>query len=87
MTSAAALEWFRNMLWTSVLVTGPSILAAVVVGLVIAVLQAATQVNDQTVAFAPKAVAIVAALVIGGPFMLSELISFTQRIFGAIARL
>jgi flagellar biosynthesis protein FliQ len=87
MTSAAALDWFRSMLWTSVLVTAPSVLAAVVVGLIVAILQAATQVNDQTVAFAPKAIAIVVALVAGGPFMLSELVTFTQRIFAALARL
>jgi flagellar biosynthetic protein FliQ len=87
MTATAALDWFRALLWTAVLVTGPSVLAAVVIGLVMAILQAATQINDQTVAFAPKAIAIVLALVIGGPFMLSQLVHFTHGIFAAIARL
>lgn len=87
MTTAAALDWFRSMMWTAVLVTGPSVLAAVIIGLVMAILQAATQVNDQTVAFAPKAIAIVVALVVGGPFMLTELARFTHSILVALARL
>jgi flagellar biosynthetic protein FliQ len=87
MTTATALDWFRQLLWTAVLVTGPAILATVVVGLIVAVLQAATQVNDQSVAFAPKAVAIVVALVVGGPFMMAELVRFTHGVFAALARL
>jgi len=87
MTTAAALDWFRSMLWTATLVTTPSVLAVVIVGLVMAVLQAATQVNDQTVGFAPKALAMVAALVLAGPFMMSELTKFMHAIFAAIARM
>ena len=87
MTTAAGLDWFRSMLWTATLATAPSVLAIVVVGLVMAVLQAATQINDQTVAFAPKAIAIVVALVAAGPFMMSELTKFTHAIFAAVAKL
>jgi flagellar biosynthetic protein FliQ len=87
MTVATGLEWFRSMLWTATLVTTPSVLAVVIVGLVMAILQAATQVNDQTVGFAPKAIAMVVALVVGGPFMMTELAKFTNAIFAAIARL
>jgi flagellar biosynthetic protein FliQ len=87
MTSAAALEWFRNLLWTATLVTAPSVLAVVIVGLVMAILQAATQINDQTVAFAPKAIAMVVALVVAGPFMMTELAKFTNAVFAAVARM
>lgn len=87
MTTATALDWFRNLLWTAVLASGPAVLATVVVGLIMAILQAATQVNDQSVAFAPKAIGIVLALIFGGPFMLTELVQFTQRVFAAMARL
>jgi flagellar biosynthetic protein FliQ len=85
MTSFNALQWFRQLLWTAVLVAGPTILAVVVVGLVVAILQAATQVNDQAVAFAPKAVAVVVALVVTGPWMVAQLAQFTTAIFAAIA--
>ncbi|HKU36538.1 MAG TPA: flagellar biosynthetic protein FliQ [Polyangiales bacterium] len=87
MTTAAALDWFRQMLWTATLACAPSVLAIVIVGLVMAILQAATQVNDQTVAFAPKAIAMVVALVLGGPFMMSELTKFTNAVFAAVARM
>jgi flagellar biosynthetic protein FliQ len=87
MSTATALDWFRTLLWTAVVVTSPAMIAAVVIGLIMAILQAATQVNDQTVAFAPKAIAIVLALVFGGPFMMSELAQFTRGIFAAIARM
>jgi flagellar biosynthetic protein FliQ len=87
MTAPAALEWFRTLLWTAVLVAGPSVLAVVIVGLVMAILQAATQVNDQTVAFAPKAIAMVLALVASGPWMLAELAHFTTAVFSALARM
>jgi flagellar biosynthetic protein FliQ len=87
MTTAAALDWFRSLLWTAVITSGPAVLATVVIGLVMAIIQAATQINDQSVAFAPKALGIVIALAAGGPFMLTELIEFTHRIFAAMARL
>lgn len=85
MTSFNGLQWFRQLLWTAVLVAGPTILAVVVVGLVVAILQAATQVNDQAVAFAPKAVAVVVALVVTGPWMVAQLAQFTTAIFATIA--
>jgi len=87
MTTTAALDWFRTMLWTATLVTAPSVLAVVIVGLIMAILQAATQINDQTVAFAPKAIAIVVALVVSGPFMMSELTKFMHAIFAAMAKM
>jgi flagellar biosynthetic protein FliQ len=87
MTTLSALEWFRQLMWIAVLAAGPTVLAAVIVGLVVAILQAATQVNDQAVAFAPKALAVVAALVLSGPWMMAQLVQFTTRIFAAIARM
>lgn len=86
MTAALALEWFRSLLWTATLVMGPAVLATVVVGLIMAILQAATQINDQSVAFAPKALGMAIALIVGGQFMLSELVHFTHRVFAAMAR-
>jgi flagellar biosynthetic protein FliQ len=74
-------------MWIAVLAAGPTVLAAVIVGLVVAILQAATQVNDQAVAFAPKALAVVAALVLSGPWMMSQLVQFTASVFAAIARM
>ena len=85
MTIAHALDWYRQMLWTAVLVGGPVILAGVIVGLVVAVLQAATQINDSAVAFASKALATLVVMVLAGPWMLSQLVEFTRVVFEAIA--
>ncbi|MEY4510646.1 MAG: hypothetical protein RLZZ450_2768 [Pseudomonadota bacterium] len=87
MTIALAIDWYRKMLWTAVLVGGPVIVAGVVIGLIVAILQAATQVNDSAVAFAPKAVATIVTIVIAGPWMLQQLVDFTTAIFVAVGRL
>lgn len=87
MTAASALDWFRQMLWTAVLAAGPVVLVVVAVGLLIAIVQAATQVNDQAVAFGPKAVAAVIALAVSGPFMLHEITSFARAALLAMGRI
>ena len=58
----------------------PPLLAALVVGLLVALLQAITQINEATLAFLPKALAICAALVLLGPFMLSTLSGYTHAL-------
>lgn len=86
MTAAHALDWIRQLLWTAVLASAPPMIAIVVVGLVLAVLQAATQVNDQTVSFAPKALIAVATLAASGPWMLGMLREFALAAFVALGR-
>ena len=57
---------------------GPPLLAALAVGLFISLVQAVTQINEQTVSFVPKLVAVIAALVLLGPFMLTTLSDFMR---------
>lgn len=85
MNAATGLDWFRELLWTALLAAGPAVLTVVVVGFLVAILQAATQVNDQAIAFGPKAGAVVLALVAGGPFMLQQLTDFTRSALAALA--
>lgn len=87
MTEAYAIDWFRDVLWNVLLVAGPVIAAIVVVGLVVAVLQATTSVNDQAVAFGPKGLVGVLALAASGPWMLKLLTEFATRAFTALAHL
>lgn len=87
MTVPYALEWFNEMLLTAVLTAGPAVAAVVIVGLFMAILQAATQVNDQAIAFGPKALSMILALVVGGPWMMQQLIDFTRGAIVAIATL
>ena len=67
------------------LVAAPALLIGMGVGLVIAVLQATTSIQEQTLTFVPKIVAILGSLVIFGPWMISTLVEFTRRLFESIS--
>ena len=69
------------------LIAGPSVLVALTVGLVISVFQATTQIQEQTLSFVPKLIAIFLTLMLAGNFMLNLLLEFTQSIFKIIASL
>ncbi|WP_243556047.1 flagellar biosynthesis protein FliQ [Priestia megaterium] len=72
--------------YTILIVSGPLLLLALVVGLVISVFQATTQIQEQTLAFVPKIVAVLVGIVFFGPWMLSKMISFTYEIFSNLYR-
>lgn len=71
----------HEALWLAVLLAGPLLLAALAVGLLIGVFQAATQIQEMTLSFIPKLLALVAALFIAGPWMIQVVVSFTERLF------
>jgi flagellar biosynthetic protein FliQ len=62
----------------------PLLLAGLVVGLIVSVFQAVTQIQEQTLAFIPKIVAIAAVLVIGGPWMLGQVLTYTSNLYNSI---
>ncbi len=68
-------------------VSAPVLLISLLVGLIIAILQAATQIHEQTVTFLPKLVAIAAVFIIAGPWMLESLSDFTKYIFSMIVKI
>jgi flagellar biosynthesis protein FliQ len=65
-------------------IAAPLLIVVLVIGLVISVLQAVTQVNEQTLSFVPKIVAVVATLVIAGPWMITVMVGYIQRLFAQI---
>lgn len=71
----------RDALWLAVLLAGPLLLAALAVGLLIGVFQAATQIQEMTLSFIPKLLALVIALLVAGPWMLSVVVSYSERLF------
>lgn len=75
------LELTRYALWLVLILSGPPIAAAAIVGLVVAFLQAATQLQEQTFAYALKFVAIVLALFITGSMIGGTLYTYSNRIF------
>jgi flagellar biosynthetic protein FliQ len=72
----------REALWTVILVSAPMLGIGLVVGLVISIIQATTQINEQSLTFIPKILAVLVAMVIFGPWMLHTLMSFCTKILG-----
>ena len=67
------------------LVGGPILILSLIVGLLVSIFQATTQIQEQTLSFIPKLIAIALVLVVGGAWMLNELIQFTNKIMNMIA--
>jgi flagellar biosynthetic protein FliQ len=85
MDSADVLEIARDSIIVVLKIGAPIMLAALVVGLVISLFQALTQIQEMTIAFVPKILVIFAVFLLSMPFMLSTLITFTQQLAGRIA--
>lgn len=79
-----ATEVLREGLMLALLLSAPVLLAALLVGLVVGALQAATQIHESTVGFVPRVVAAFAAILLAGPWMGSSLLRFTERVFSSI---
>jgi flagellar biosynthetic protein FliQ len=62
----------------------PLLMAALIVGLIVSVFQAVTQIQEMTLSFIPKILAMVVVIVIAGPWMLSQLTSYTRELYGSI---
>jgi flagellar biosynthetic protein FliQ len=65
----------------TLLVSAPVLLVGLVVGLIISIFQAVTQVNEMTLAFVPKILAVMLALLVAAPWMIDQLVSFTHNLF------
>ena len=87
MTTSGVMDVFIHALMTAAELAAPVLVTALVVGLAISILQSITQVQEQTVAFVPKLVAVAIALVVCGQWMISELVSFTHVLFEKIPML
>ena len=70
---------------TALMVAGPILIIALVIGLLVSVFQAATQIQEQTLTFVPKLIAIATILIVGGIWILNKLVVFTNEIMNIIA--
>ena len=87
MTPDTVIQLAQESLKVTALVAAPMLLTALGVGLIISVLQAATQVQEMTLSFIPKLVATVIALMVAGTWMLRLLTDFTERLYQSIPAL
>ncbi|MBX5465632.1 MAG: flagellar biosynthesis protein FliQ [Clostridia bacterium] len=82
MTVASVLELFRQAVWLLLTVAAPLLGISLAVGFLVSLFQATTQINEQTLTFVPKMVAVLLALLLLGPWMLQQLVDFTSGILG-----
>jgi flagellar biosynthetic protein FliQ len=87
MNSQAVLTLVQQALFVTALVSAPLLITALAVGLVVSIFQAATQINEMTLSFIPKLIAMFAVLVLAGPWILATLVDYVQRLFGSIPQL
>lgn len=82
-----ALTELRGGLTIALLVASPLLLTVLIVGVIVGVIQAATQINEPTIAFVAKAIALAGAMAIAGAWMLAKLVDFTIALFQRIPSL
>lgn len=84
MTPTSVVELGRQALEVTLLVSAPLFIAALVTGLIVSIFQAATQINENTLSFVPKLVAIFVTLVVAGPWMLSVILGYIRQLYESI---
>ena len=87
MTQDIVMEIFREGIMLAFKLALPVLLIAMLVGLIIAILQAATQIHEQTLSFAPKAIAVALTIFFLGPWMLQECLDYVYFIFDKMAQI
>ena len=87
MTPETVMSIGQHALEMTMLLAAPLLLVALLVGLLVGVFQAATQINEMTLSFIPKLVGMSVALVVAGPWMLKELVSYTRTLIESIPQL
>ncbi|MCG7392024.1 flagellar biosynthetic protein FliQ [Microvirga sp. ACRRW] len=84
MNEIDALELVRAAIWTVIIGSGPAVGAAMVIGIVIALIQALTQIQEVTLTFIPKIIAILVIALLTGSFVGSQIYAFTELVYGKI---
>jgi flagellar biosynthetic protein FliQ len=84
MDSQTVLNLGQDALQVMLMVAGPLLMVALIIGLLVSILQAATQINEATLSFIPKILGIFGTLLLLGPWMLSTLVDYAQRLISNI---
>ena len=84
MTPESVMTIGRTAMEVCLMVAAPMLLVALIIGLVVSIFQAATQINEATLSFIPKLVGIFVALVVAGPWMLAVMLDYMRSVFTGI---
>ncbi|SDA44674.1 MULTISPECIES: flagellar biosynthesis protein FliQ [unclassified Janthinobacterium] len=87
MTPESVMTLGRQAMEITLMVAAPMLLVALIIGLIVSIFQAATQINEATLSFIPKLVGIFVAIVVAGPWMLSVMLDYMRQVFTGIPNL
>jgi len=87
MTPEMVMDLAHQGMRVTLFLSAPLLLTALLVGLLVSLFQAATQINEMTLSFIPKLLAMFGALVLGGPWMLETLVDYIQRLYTSIPQM
>ena len=87
MTPEMVMNIGRQAIEMTLILSGPLLLAALAVGLIVSIFQAATQINEQTLSFIPKLLAMFLMLILAGPWMLQMMVDYIRRLFESIPQI
>ncbi|CCP21601.1 component of the flagellar export machinery [Bacillus velezensis UCMB5036] len=85
-SSEFVISMAEKAVYVTLMISGPLLAIALIVGLLVSIFQATTQIQEQTLAFIPKIVAVMLGLIFFGPWMLSTILSFTTDLFSHLNR-
>jgi flagellar biosynthesis protein FliQ len=85
MSPQTAIDLGREAIWTTLLIGSPVLVAALLVGLVIGLLQSLTQIQEQSVAFVPKIIVMFLVLSVSLPWLITRMVQYTSTLVGGIA--
>ncbi|MCX6640535.1 MAG: flagellar biosynthesis protein FliQ [bacterium] len=87
MTQQLAIELCKQAIYTTLLISAPMLIAGLVVGVVVSILQAVTQIHEMTLTFIPKILAVVIVMIMTLPWIMNLMISYTQDLFSMMSGL
>ncbi len=87
MTPESVMTLGQKAMEVTLMVSAPLLLVALATGLIVSIFQAATQINEMTLSFIPKLVALFTTLVLAGPWMLSVMLDYMRQVFESIPSL
>ena len=87
MTPEGVMNLGRDAMEITLMVAAPILLTVLIIGLVVSIFQAATQINEQTLSFIPKLVGVFVALVFAGPWMLTTMVDYMRLVFTSLPQM
>lgn len=87
MTPEMVITLVQKAIEVTVMISAPMLLAALIVGLIVSIFQAATQINEMTLSFIPKLLSMIAVMVVAGPWMTETMMDYIIRLYSSIPQL